>query len=187
MFTRKFDSDDAISDNTCMGRCSRCGECCALFIPFTDRDVTRIKKYVKKHKIEPQNRDVAEGFKSQCCFYDFKNHLCTIYPVRPYVCSDFICNRKNWKSKRDEYESKATYNSTVKNKFIMATFDDMVYKNYYPILLHILSICKDANGNVDSKILIKYIKAVHREDLLDKFMAQDENGVEHKGTDLKGV
>ena len=175
---------DCITNNTHDGKCSRCGDCCGLFIPFTDRDIARIKKYVRKHHIEPQYRDTPEGFLSHCCFFDRKNHICTIYPVRPYVCSDFICSRKNWKSKRDEYESKAKYNSTKSKKLTIATFDDMVYKNYYPLLKHILEACKTKNDMVDSKKLIATIKAINREDLLSQFSAEDENGNEYKGTEL---
>ena len=184
---KQSDVEDMITNNTCNGKCSRCGSCCGLFIPFTDNDVQRIKKYVRKHNIQPQDRNTENGFLSQCCFLDRENNRCTIYPVRPYVCSDFICSRKNWKSKRDEYESKATYNSTKSKKLIIATFDDKIYKDYFPILKHILETCKNENGLVDSNKLIIAIKGIHREDLLEQFSAVDENGIEHKGIELKDV
>lgn len=184
---KRSNVEDNIVDMTCNGKCSKCGNCCSLFIPFTDRELNRIRKYVRKHNIMPQNRNTEDGFLSQCCFLDRENHLCTIYPVRPYVCSDFICSRKNWKVKRDEYESKAIYNSTKSRKFIMATFDDKVFKDYYPIMRHILEACKNESGLVDSSKLMATIRIINREDLLEQFSAEDESGKEYKGTELKSL
>ena len=159
-------TENNINDNTCKGECSRCGECCGLFIPFNDR--------VNK---------LTGSFEAHCCFYNIKERKCMIYPVRPYVCRDFICNRKNWKQKRDEYERKAKYNST-QNKMIMATFDDKIYRNYTPILLFILEYCKEPEG-VDSHKLVAILKYIGREDLLQQFTATNDKGETFEGTELE--
>ena len=36
------------------GKCTRCGECCAAFLPITRKEEKRIKKYVKQNNIEPE-------------------------------------------------------------------------------------------------------------------------------------
>jgi len=171
-----------IKDMTCNGKCSRCGECCGLFIPFTDKELNIIKQYVKEHNIQPTQRVVENGFIAKCCFYE--NGKCNIYEVRPYVCRDFICSRKNWKQKRDLYEKHGKYNSTL-NKPIMATFDDKVYNNYEPIIRYILGIISQYNnGEIDHRVLIAYIKSMNRLDLLNYFSAYDENGKKYDGTAL---
>lgn len=177
---------DKIYNNTCNGKCSRCGDCCGLFIPFNDNDIALIKKYVKENNITPVNRiNIMTGaFEARCCFYDKNNKVCKIYPVRPYVCRDFMCNRKNWKLKRDEYELNAKYNSTM-HKMIIATFDDMIYEDYGPIMLYILEYCKEPNGLVDSNKLVRILKQLGREDLFKHFTATNEDGETIDGTDLK--
>ena len=181
-------NEQNIEDNTCSGNCSRCGDCCGLFIPFNDEDIEVIKAYVKKHNIKPQDRlnKMTGGFEAHCCFYDMKNKKCTIYPVRPYVCKDFICSRKNWKQKRDEYEKGAKYNSTL-NKMIMATFDDMIYGDFTPILLFVLEYCKAPNGLIDSHKLVALLSYIGREDLLQHFTATNENGETFDGTELETI
>lgn len=185
MIDRSEVDSNRITDNTCNGKCSRCGECCGLFIPFNDDDITRIKQYVKEHNIKPYDRlnKMTGGFEARCCFYDVKEKKCTIYPVRPYACRDFICSRKDWKLKRDEYEIKAKYNSTL-NRMIMATFDDKIYGDYAPIILYTTSLCREPNGLVDSKKLLRVFESIGRLDILQYFSAIDENGKKVDGVDL---
>ena len=38
--------EDKVIDNTCNGKCSNCGQCCGLFIPFNDDDIKEIKKQI---------------------------------------------------------------------------------------------------------------------------------------------
>ena len=181
--------EDKVINNTCNGKCSNCGQCCGLFIPFNDDDIDRIKKYVKANDIKQTNRInvLTRVFNAHCCFLDTVNHKCKIYPVRPYVCRDFMCNRQNWLSKRNEYESKAKYNSTI-NTQIMATFDDKIYNDYEPILRYIFGIIYDNyDGKIDHNILIKFIQHIHREDLLYYFSAYDENGKKFDGNDLLNI
>ena len=177
---------EKLTDNTCNGKCSNCGQCCGLFVPFNDDDIDRIKKYVKENNIKQTNRvNVLTGsFNAHCCFLDTIRNRCKIYPVRPYVCRDFMCNQKDWICKRDEYESKAKYNSTF-NTQIMATFDDKVYDDYEPILRYILySLYEKCGKQLDHSVLVRFLRNVHREDLLNYFSAYDENGNKFNGNDL---
>lgn len=175
-----------VQDMTQNGMCSRCGSCCGLFIPFTDKELLEIKKYVKKHNIKQYNRvNVLTGqFNAHCCFYDETEKKCRIYEVRPYVCRDFICSRKDWQKYRDEYERKAKYNSTL-NKMIMATFDDLIYDDYEPILRYVFSLLPvQEGGGVESKHLIALLKQTNRLDLLKYIEGFDEKGDCIKGEDM---
>lgn len=170
-----FLDDKNVINRTKCGECSRCGDCCGLFIPFNDSDVDAIKKYVKAHNIKPANRlnVMTGGFEARCCFYDKTNKKCLIYPVRPYVCKDFMCDRLDWKKRRDLYESKAKYNST-KNRIILATFDDMIYNDYKPILLYLKGYCEMNNKEFDTLKLMQMLKVLNREDILNLIKEVEE-------------
>lgn len=176
-----------VHDNTCNHQCSRCGECCGLFIPFTEKELTIIKEYVKTHNIQPTNRinQVTGVFNAHCCFYDEVNKKCNIYEVRPYVCRDFKCDRKDWLQRRNQYEKRGKYNSTLNDKMIMATFDDKVYEDYEPILRYCFSIISDVSGRgIDSKTVVEFLKHINREDILNHITAIDENGNKYSGTEI---
>ena len=176
-----------VQDMTQNGSCSRCGSCCGLFIPFTDKELLKIKKYVREHNIKPYNRinAITGQFNAHCCFYDESKKICRVYEARPYVCRDFICNRKNWKTKRDSYEKRAKYNSTLNNKMIMASFDDLIYDDYEPILRYIFSLLPiQQGGGVESKHLIAILKQINRLDLLKYIEGFDEKGDCIKGEDM---
>lgn len=182
----KENNDSNVTDMTCNGECSRCGSCCGLFIPFTDEELDIIKEYVKLHNIQPYNRInvLTNQFNAQCCFFDATEKKCRIYPARPYVCRDFICNRKDWQIYRDKYEKMAKYNSTINNKTIMATFDDMVYGNYEPILRYIFGILPVTDNGVESAIIVELLQQINRLDLLDQFSVYNEKGEKLSGKDL---
>lgn len=166
-------------------KCSRCGDCCGLFIPFTEKELSVIRAYVKQNNIKPHNRlDMNGQFNARCCFYNEIEKKCDIYEVRPYVCKDFKCDRKNWKSKRDSYEKRAKYNSSLSKKQYMATFDDLIYKDYEPILRFILNLLPNNIDRIDDSIVLALFKNVGRLDLLNYFEFYDENNIKHKGTEL---
>ena len=182
-----MDKKSEVTDKTNNHVCSRCGQCCGLFIPFTGKEVSVIKKYVKEHNITQTNRidTVTNSFKAHCCFYDEENKLCKIYEVRPYVCRDFKCDRKDWKQRRDMYEKRAKYNSTFSKKTILATFDDMIYQDYFPIFRYILSMLPQSKGGIDSTHLLELLKQVNRLDLLNYITATDDNENTIDGKDIK--
>lgn len=89
-----------IKDNTINKKCSRCGECCGIFIPVTDEEIKIIKKYVKQKNIVPEDRVNDNNVELRCPFFNVKEYKCNIYEVRPFVCRDFICSRKKLERKK---------------------------------------------------------------------------------------
>lgn len=174
-----------ISDKTCNGQCSRCGECCGMFIPFTEKELSIIKEYVSKHNIQPTYRFVEGGMEARCCFYNAKEHKCNIYEVRPYACRDFKCCHKDWLKRRDHYEKRAKYNSTI-NKLIAATFDDLIYQDYRYIIQYFVSLAySQTEGGVDGTTFKNVLQMANRLDLLNYITAYDENGNKIEGTNIK--
>lgn len=74
------------------GICSGCGSCCTDFLPVSQSEISRIKLFVKKHKIKQQRVNVASGFDLTCPFRDNANSQCLIYDVRPEICRSFKCD-----------------------------------------------------------------------------------------------
>lgn len=76
------------------GECSNCGECCSDFLPLTEVEVNRIKKYIKTHQIKP-HKNVApaahEFYDFTCPFRNNAEHKCDIYEVRPGICRHYLC------------------------------------------------------------------------------------------------
>ena len=173
------DANGNIINFTINNHCSRCGSCCGLFIPFTEKELQVIKSYVKTNNIKPYNKRLnieTDAFEGNCCFYDKDNKKCMIYEVRPYVCRDFICSRKNWKTKRDMYEKRAKYNSSLSKKTILATFDDKIYDDVYPIMRYILSVVAEhqlklglKTDEINVGVLLTILDKSNRLDLL-KYM-----------------
>lgn len=176
---------DNLTNNTDkLGNCSKCGQCCGLFIPITKQEVKLIKEYVTEHNIKPVNRETSKGFEAHCCFLDKDNHKCLIYEVRPYVCRNFICSRKDWKTYREKYDKLGEYNSTINNR-TLAAFDDLIYQDYNPIIRYLLNIVyQTTKGKVDSKDIVKTFKYFNRLDLLHYISAEDENGNKINGEDM---
>lgn len=161
-----------INNNTINNKCSRCGECCGLFIPFTKKELKRIKEYVKEHNIKPYPRINDNNMYASCCFFNREEHKCTIYEVRPFVCKNFLCSHRDWLQRRNKYEQHGDYNSTIKNKVIVATFDDLIYGDCEPIIRYLISVMNNPN---DTNELIYILKKVNRLDLLDRMKLYDEN------------
>lgn len=81
-------------DNTCNGKCSKCGECCGIILPIDQEDANRIQEYVVKHKIFPQKHLRIMTNKWQCPFYSGnKEKGCSIYEARPKICRIFQCDK----------------------------------------------------------------------------------------------
>lgn len=89
--------DHGMYDNTVKGRCSCCGDCCSNRLPMNQEEIKEIKYYIKLHDIKPTIRksilDVRPVLDLRCPFLDETKELkCKIYPVRPQICREFICN-----------------------------------------------------------------------------------------------
>ena len=85
-----------VKNKCCNGACSGCGECCTDLLPLTVTELERIKKYVDEHHLS-ENRHTMfwnpNTIDLTCPFRNDKTQKCEIYPVRPKICREFICNR----------------------------------------------------------------------------------------------
>lgn len=82
-------------DNTCNGKCIKCGECCGIVLPLDQEDANKIQDYVIENKIFPQRHIRVMTNKLQCPYYTGdKNKGCSIYEARPKICRYYQCNKK---------------------------------------------------------------------------------------------
>ena len=78
------------------GKCSSCGKCCSNILPLSQKDISRIKKYIKAHNIKSCNHFLPTAnpmIDMTCPFRDNDKKICTIYAVRPAICMDFKCDK----------------------------------------------------------------------------------------------
>lgn len=86
-------------DCTVNGKCSGCGDCCSNRLPLSQKEINQIKIYIKKHNIVEQKHGIfvlsRATIDMTCPFMDStaKDHKCTIYPVRPQICREYMCNK----------------------------------------------------------------------------------------------
>lgn len=85
-------NDIKITDNSCRGQCSKCGECCTNFLPVTQKEIEIIQEYVIANKIRPQKQMLVMQNRLTCPYYNGKK--CLIYEVRPLICKEFYCYKK---------------------------------------------------------------------------------------------
>jgi Fe-S-cluster containining protein len=84
--------------------CLDCANCCKTTSPlFTDRDITRISKFLKlkPRQIIDQYLKIDEDgdmvLKSSPCPFLFEDNACMIYEVRPKACAEYPhTNRKKF-------------------------------------------------------------------------------------------
>ena len=95
---------ETYSNNCIDGKCSGCGECCVDLLPCSPAEISRIKKYVKEHRIkehrqapffDPNATDLSCPFRNQ------QTKKCGVYPVRPYICRSFTCAKTREDAIRD--------------------------------------------------------------------------------------
>lgn len=169
--------NEEVEVNAIEGKCSKCGKCCGLFIPVTKKEVDIIKKYVIENNIQPENRYVGNDLELRCPFLDLNKQVCKIYTVRPYVCRDFICSRKDWKNHREKYQLRADYNGVVNGKLSnkgMYSMDELIYGDFSIHLRVLMEESKDKNNKIESERFIDILKAVKRLDLLDRIKIEYE-------------
>ena len=121
----------------CNGKCSNCGNCCIPWLPLNNEEIKVIKDYISKHNIKPIPLQEGNNYYLDCCFHDRKNKRCTIYPVRPEVCRNFICSASNKKIKKDRYyyDKRADVNGVHLDKF---TTMDLLFYDDPSCFLHFL-------------------------------------------------
>ena len=95
-------------DHSINGKCSGCGNCCTNFLPVTDAEIQRIRKYVDAHNIKPCRHGftaplMLEPVDMVCPFRDEEKKICTIYEVRPLICWGYQCNKTIEKFAADMY------------------------------------------------------------------------------------
>lgn len=105
------DMEAGIYDFTVDGHCSNCGSCCSNFLPVSDVEIKRIRKYIKRHGVKEQIRVLPTAnptWDMTCPFRSDKEKKCLIYEVRPGICRDFQCDKpkKQIYANRDLYHGK---------------------------------------------------------------------------------
>ncbi len=98
--------DLKITNFTCNGKCSGCGECCGDILHLSKTEIKRIDEYLEKHKIEATPRSVLVKYDNTCPFRDNENRKCKIYEVRPEICRVYKCD----KTAREAYENRELTN-----------------------------------------------------------------------------
>lgn len=86
-----------VYDYTENGGCVGCGNCCGNYLPLTEDEIKRIKRYVKRHGIKEQRHLIPladAAFDLMCPFLDTgkAKDKCTIYSVKPEICTSFLCS-----------------------------------------------------------------------------------------------
>lgn len=82
-----------VTNFTCNGKCSNCGQCCGDILHLSKQEIKRIDDYLKKHKVEPTPRCILFDYDNTCPFRDKTNKRCKIYEVRPDICRVYKCDK----------------------------------------------------------------------------------------------
>lgn len=82
-----------VTNFTCNGQCSNCGQCCGDILHLSKQEIKRIDDYLKKHKVEPTPRCILFDYDNTCPFRDKTNKRCKIYEVRPEICRVYKCDK----------------------------------------------------------------------------------------------
>ena len=115
-------------DCTINGKCSRCGGCCLANPPITLQEYYTIKDYIAKKKpLYLLQKPYNNSMRFDCCFH--VNGGCTIYPVRPAVCRNFLCSHTPEVEHKDKlfYDKRADINGNHYNRFIPM---DLLFYDY---------------------------------------------------------
>ena len=89
--------DDNIYNFTVNGKCSQCGACCSDLLPMSEKEIREIRRFIKKNGITECKHllPTANPCMDMTCPFldtDKKSEKCRIYPVRPAICRQFICD-----------------------------------------------------------------------------------------------
>ncbi len=91
------DMAHGVYDLTDNGKCTGCGACCSRYLPISKAEIKRIKRYVRENNIQPHVIPKVFGqpmVDHTCPFMrmDVSKERCMIYPVKPEICTEFICS-----------------------------------------------------------------------------------------------
>lgn len=151
-------------DYTCNGKCSNCGNCCIPHLPITMKEYDRIRRYIKKHHIKQvPTKKVGNNIYLNCPFRDYKTKKCTIYPVRPEVCRNFICSKtlETVYKDREYYDNRADINGTPNNPF--TPMDLLFYGNPETLFYLIIKMFNPKSTKQLKRILV----AMQHKDIAD--------------------
>lgn len=87
--------EDNLFNFTEDGKCSSCGNCCSNILPMSRKEIQVIEKYVRKNHIQECNHFLPvakQAYDMTCPFRDNEQKICRIYPVRPEICRQFVCD-----------------------------------------------------------------------------------------------
>ena len=89
--------DDNIYNFTVNGKCSQCGKCCSDLLPMSEKEIREIRRFINKNSITECKHllPTANPCMDMTCPFldtDKKSEKCRIYPVRPAICRQFICD-----------------------------------------------------------------------------------------------
>lgn len=87
--------EDNIYNLTKDGKCSACGNCCSNLLPMSKKEIRTIHDYIRKNNIRESKHILPvakQPYDMTCPFRDNGKKICTIYPVRPEICRQFICD-----------------------------------------------------------------------------------------------
>lgn len=98
--------DLKITNFTCNGKCSGCGECCGDILHLSKQEIKRIDQYLKKNKVEATPKCILFSYDNTCPFRDNENKKCKIYEVRPDICRVYKCD----KTAKEAYEKRELTN-----------------------------------------------------------------------------
>ena len=127
----KLYRDISVTNHTCNGKCSCCGECCGDILHLSKREIKEIDKYLKKHKIEATPRILMSFYDNTCPFRDNKEKKCKIYEVRPDICRVYKCDKSPEEVyKNRELTNKGKVTRSMRNLF----FNDTKFKEFTKIM-----------------------------------------------------
>lgn len=79
---------------TCNGTCSKCGACCSNILPLTKKEVSNLKRIIKKRNLKPHIHAVLNASYDMTCPFLNDKHECRIYNDRPYICRLYKCDKE---------------------------------------------------------------------------------------------
>lgn len=117
-----IEMDKCIYNFTKDGKCSSCGNCCSNLLPMSDREIERIRRYIKRNHIKEQKHFIPlknQTLDLTCPFLDLNggDKKCVIYEVRPMICKCFLCSEPKGALQYQELYKEARKPINVRSEF----------------------------------------------------------------------
>lgn len=130
---------ERVTDYTIKGKCSNCGACCTDFLPVSEREIQKIRKYVKDNCLKPHTVApvlLRESLDMTCPFRNNAEQKCDIYHIRPQICRTFMCNHRQGDIERNRDSFQDRYKAVSMRDVI---FGDPSNREYVRIMWTALS------------------------------------------------